>query len=115
MLCAGLMAIFLYAQSPPAGDEDKDEPVYAIGGDVSPPKLVYKVDPSHVAGAGTVVIGLVVTSKGLPRDLRVIESMGKDLDNSAMQAVKQWKFEPARKKDQPVAVKVTVEIRFHDM
>ena len=114
LLCAGVLAV-LNAQSGPAGDDVKDEPVFTSGGDVSPPKLIYKVDPSRVAGTGTVLLELVVSSKGLPRDLRVIESVGKALDSSAIEAVKQWRFEPARKNDKPVAVRVTVEIRFHDV
>ena len=115
LLSATVVAVFLNAQSGPAGDDVKDEQVFTIGGDVSPPKLIYKVDPSRAAGTGTVLLELVVSSKGLPRDLRVIESIGKELDNSAIEAVKQWRFEPARKNDKPVAVRVTVEIRFHDV
>jgi outer membrane biosynthesis protein TonB len=37
------------------------------------------------------------------------------LDQACIEAVKQWKFEPAKKQDKPVAVKVAAEIRFHDM
>jgi protein TonB len=114
LLCASVLVVFLNAQSGPAGDDGKDEQIYTIGGDVSPPKLIYKVDPK-VAGTGTVLLELVVSSKGLTRDLRVIESVGKELDRSAMEAVKQWRFEPGRKSDKPVAVRVTVEIRFHDV
>ena len=115
LLCASVLVMSLNAQSGPAGDDGKDEQVFTIGGDVSPPKLIYKVDPSRVAGTGTVLLELVVSSKGLPRDLRVIESVGKELDSSAIEAVKQWRFEPGRKSDKPVAVRVTVEIRFHDV
>ena len=115
LLCASVLVVSLNGQSGSAGDESKDEQVFTIGGDVSPPKLIYKVDPSHVPGTGTVLLELVVSSKGLPRDLRVIESVGKELDSSAIEAVKQWRFEPARKNDKPVAVRVTVEIRFHDV
>ena len=114
LLCASVL-VSLNGQTGSAGDESKDEQVFTIGGDVSPPKLTYKVDPSHVPGTGTVLLELVVSSKGLPRDLRVIESVGKALDSSAIEAVKQWRFEPGRKGDKPVAVRVMVEIRFHDV
>jgi outer membrane biosynthesis protein TonB len=30
-------------------------------------------------------------------------------------AVKQWRFEPGTKEGKPVAVKISVEIRFHDL
>jgi TonB family protein len=45
----------------------------------------------------------------------VVKSLDKDIDQSAVEAVKQWHFDPAKKGDQPVAVKITVEIRFHSM
>jgi len=32
-----------------------------------------------------------------------------------MEAVKQWRFEPARKEGKPVAVGVTIEVVFHPM
>jgi len=37
------------------------------------------------------------------------------VDQSAIDAVQEWRFDPARKDDKPVAVKIAVEIRFHDM
>ena len=100
---------------------DPDEEVFRIGGDVAPPTLVHRVDPVRPNGAnagradGTVVMALVVSSKGIPHDIQIRESLEKDLDQSAIDAVQQWRFEPAKKKDKPVAVRVTVEIRFHDM
>lgn len=114
LVCAAILAVAVHA-------EDPSEEVYPIGGDVKPPRLVHEVDPVRPSGAnagraeGVVVIALVVSSKGIPRDVQVRQSLEKDLDQSAVQAVQQWRFEPAKKKDQPVAVRVTVEIRFHDM
>jgi protein TonB len=65
--------------------------------------------------AGTVLIGLVVSSRGLPHDVRVVQSLQKELDQSAITAVQQWRFEPARKASGAVAVRVTIEIRFQDL
>jgi TonB family protein len=39
----------------------------------------------------------------------------KDVDQNALDAVREWRFEPARKGDKPVAVRLTIEIRFHDV
>jgi len=64
---------------------------------------------------GSVTIGLVVSSKGLPRDLRVLKGLDKDVDQSAVDAVEQWRFAPAQKDDKPVAVRINVEIEFHSM
>lgn len=64
---------------------------------------------------GTVTIGLVVTSKGEPKNLRVIKGLDKDVDQSAVDAVEQWRFAPAKKDDKPVAVRISLEIAFHSM
>jgi len=42
-----------------------------------------------------------------------VRSIDKEIDASAVEAVQQWRFEPARRDVKPVAVRVTVEIRFH--
>ena len=83
--------------------------------------MIHQVTPNSDSGAGgfrvsgAVLIGLVVSSQGLPRDVHVVRSLDKDLDRNAVDAVQQWRFEPARKGGNPVAVRVTVEIRFQDL
>jgi TonB family protein len=95
------------------------EPVYELGHGVVAPRVTHQVAPEHPARgfriSGTVLIGLIVTSKGEPDDVHVIRSLEKDVDQSAVDAVKQWRFDPATKDSKPVAVKISVEIRFHDM
>jgi protein TonB len=90
-----------------------------VGAGVSQPRVVRQVQPEHPARgfriSGTVLIGLVVGSNGEPRDVHVVKSLEKEIDQSAVEAVQKWRFEPAKKDGKPVAVKVSVEIRFHDM
>ncbi len=90
-----------------------------MGPGVTPPRVVRQVQPEHPTKgfriSGTVGIGLIVSSAGEPKDVHVVKSLEKDVDQSAVDAVQKWRFEPARKDGQPVAVKVSVEIRFHDM
>jgi TonB family protein len=59
-----------------------------------------------------VVLWLIVGPDGRPRDLRVSRSLGMGLDERALQAVRQWKFEPALKDGHPVAVQMNVEVSF---
>ena len=100
---------------------DVDEPVFDLGPGITPPRVIHQVSPNFDSTArgfriaGTVLIGLVVSSRGLPRDVRVVRSLQKELDQSAVAAVQQWRFEPARKASGPVAVRITVEIRFQDL
>ena len=58
------------------------------------------------------VLWVVVGPDGRPHDMRVQRSLGMGLDEKAMEAVRQWKFEPARKDGQPVAVQINVEVNF---
>ena len=101
--------------------EDKDEPVFDLGDGITPPKVTHQVSPKPDSGAqgfrvsGVVLIGLVVSSHGLPVNVHIVRSVDNDIDQSAMEAVRQWRFEPARKGDKPVAVRLTIEIRFHDV
>lgn len=92
--------------------------VFQIGGGVSAPRPLYTPDPEYSEEArrakhqGTVVLWLIVGPDGRPRDLRVLRSLGLGLDEKAVEAVRQWKFEPARKSGTPVAVRINVEVEF---
>lgn len=91
---------------------------YRVGGGVSAPKVVYDPDPEYSEEArkakfqGTVVLWLVVSPDGHPQQIRVTRSLGMGLDEKAMEAVRQWRFEPAKKDGQPVPVMINVEVNF---
>lgn len=97
-----------------------DEPVYDLGPGVTAPRVIKQVNPHYstergVRAVGSVIIALVVSSKGLPRNPRVVKGIEKDLDQSAVEAVKEWRFAPAQKDGKAVAVRVSVQIEFHEM
>jgi TonB family protein len=89
-----------------------------VGGGVSAPRPIYDPDPEYSEQArqakyqGAVLLWVVVGPDGRPRDIRVQRSLGMGLDEKAIEAVKQWRFEPARKDGQPVAVQVNIEVNF---
>jgi periplasmic protein TonB len=92
--------------------------VFRVGGGVSAPRPVFTPDPEYSEEArkakyqGTCVLWLVVGPDGKTRDIRVGRTLGLGLDEKAIEAVKQWKFEPAMKDGKPVAVQVNVEVTF---
>jgi periplasmic protein TonB len=92
--------------------------VFHVGGGVSAPKLIYQPDPEYSEEArkakfqGTCVLWVVVGPDGKPRDIRVARTLGLGLDEKALEAVKSWRFEPARKDGKPVAVSINVEVDF---
>ena len=88
------------------------------GGPVTPPVVTFHPDPSYEEQAkkakyqGTSVLRMVVAEDGSVRDLQILTPLGLGLDEKAVDAVKTWKFEPARRGDQPVAVIIAVEVDF---
>jgi protein TonB len=54
-----------------------------------------------------------VGADGVPRNVRVLSSLGMGLDEKAVEAVQNWKFEPAMKDGKPVAVELAIEVDFH--
>ena len=93
--------------------------VYKVGGGISAPQAVSAPDPDYTEEArrakrqGTCVLWLIVDSSGRPRDIRVVRGLGFGLDAKALEAVKQWKFQPALKDGKPVDVQISVNIDFH--
>ena len=62
---------------------------------------------------GTVGLELVVRANGLPSNIRVVRSLDPNgLDEEAIIAAGQWRFEPGRLNGQPVDVLVTLLIDF---
>ena len=58
------------------------------------------------------MLWLVVDADGLPQKIRVQRSLGMGLDEVAVNAVKQWRFQPAKKDGKPVQVMINVEVNF---
>ncbi len=92
--------------------------VFRVGGGVSAPRILEQPDPEYSEEArkakyqGTVVLWLIVGADGKPRDIKVARSLGMGLDQKAVEAVRKWVFEPAKKDNQPVAVQINVEVNF---
>ena len=54
-----------------------------------------------------------ITAQGRVEDVQVERSAGhSDLDQSALEAVRRWRFEPARRGGEPVAVWVIIPVEF---
>jgi protein TonB len=92
--------------------------VFKVGGGVSAPKVIDAPDPDYSEEArkakyqGTCILWLIVGPDGRPRDLKVARTLGMGLDQKAIEAVRKWRFEPAKMNGQPVAVQINVEVNF---
>lgn len=100
-------------------ETDTERNVFRIGGGVSPPKVISQSAAQFSEPArkdrfqGVVLVGLVVDEQGLPTHIHILRPLGYGLDAKAVQAVESWRFHPAEKKGQPVAVAIDVEVDFH--
>jgi TonB family protein len=92
--------------------------VFKVGGGISAPQAVSTPDPEYTEEArraktqGTCILWLIVDAEGHPRDIRIVRGLGFGLDTKAIEAVKQWRFEPALKDGKPVNVQISVEVGF---
>ena len=93
--------------------------VFRIGGGVTPPTILFKVDPKYSEEArkaryqGTVVLEAIVRKDGTVDILRVVRSLGFGLDENAVQALKKWKFRPGMRNGLPVDVALNIEVNFN--
>jgi periplasmic protein TonB len=88
-----------------------------LGPGIEPPVKIKDVKPIYPQEAlasrlrGTVVIEATIGIDGKVHDARVVRSIA-GLDQAALDAVRQWVFEPARLNGVPVAVIMSVPVAF---
>jgi TonB family protein len=89
-----------------------------IGPGVSPPQIIHRVEPRYPFNASAanpddaVVLDAVILEDGTPKIVRVIQSRDWELDEIAINALKQWKFSPATIDGQPVKVRMNIAVHF---
>jgi len=82
------------------------------------PKLVVKREPEYTPEAralkveGRVVLQVTIDVDGSARDIKLQKGLGYGLDETAVSALSQWKFEPGTRGGVPVKVVATIEVSF---
>jgi TonB family protein len=85
---------------------------------ISPPKATYAPEPQFTEAAralnfqGRLSVALVVYKDGRPGNFRIVQPLGAGLDARAIQEEQNWRFRPAKKNGEPVAVDIVVETDF---
>lgn len=101
-------------ESPPDGRGG----ALALSGNIDPPVKIFSPQPLYTEEArragiqGIVILEAVVDEDGSVRNVKVLKGLPMGLDESAVEAVMNWKYEPAKMKGRPVPVYFTFTISF---
>jgi TonB family protein len=90
------------------------------GKDITLPKPIHEVKPRYTPGAmqariqGNITLEATVLASGLVGDVKVVRSLDTvhGLDQEALKAMKEWRFDAGTKGGKPVPVAVEVEMTF---
>ncbi len=91
--------------------------VLKVGGVIKAPKRLVNVSPRYPDDAlqakvqGAVVLDVVVDADGVPTDVQVSKGVPM-LDAAAIEAVRQWRYEPTLMNGAPVPIAMTVTVNF---
>jgi TonB family protein len=83
-----------------------------------PARIVKKVSPQYPQGArenqieGTVAVDALIGTDGVPRINKVVATPSLDLGKSAVEAIKDWRYEPATCAGKAVAVETVMTARY---
>jgi protein TonB len=93
-------------------------PVVRVGGNIKAPKTLHRVPPvypilaknAHITGI--VIVEAQVDDHGIVREVRVLKSAPL-LDEAAVEAVKQWRYQPLLLNGQPSAFLLVITVNFN--
>ena len=101
------------------GSVIQDGAIIDYGGPTIPPKLIFGPEPAYPKFAkrdkieGKVIVTTVIGTNGRVSEAHILKSLRQDLDQSALETIKTWRFDPATACDKKVAVNLDVEVNFH--
>jgi len=106
------------ASAPPTPEPTREGDLVPLGPDVKPPVKVAGDFAAYPKAArrgrleGAVTVDMIVSERGEPTDVRVVESAGEILDAAVVDAVRRWRYTPAEKDGVKVRVHWTVRQQF---
>ncbi len=83
-----------------------------------PPVLIQKCSARYTEEAraakleGIVLVSVEISTEGRAEQVKVVRSLGKGLDEKAVEGVRQWRFKPALEDGKPVVKPATIEVAF---
>lgn len=112
-------AIVTTANTPGRNNSAPGEPKpIRVGGELEQGNLITKVQPLYPAAAksarvqGQVVLDAVISAEGIPEDVQVVSSPSDDLSQSALEAVRQWRYRPVWLNGNPVEIETEIVVNY---
>src|SRR5713226_3031150 len=102
---------------PPAPVAPQPPPTVRVGGQIVWPRLISSVPPEYPSLArarrltGDVLLDVLIDAAGKVSDMKVLSGPVL-LRDAAMDALRQWRYEPARLNGQPTPIHMQVTIKF---
>lgn len=102
----------------PEGPPPEPSGPMQVGGDVQAPVRIHYIEPRYPEVArkarlqGVVIVQAIVNTSGEVENVRVLRGLGMGLDQAAVDAVKQWRFQPATLHGRPVPVYYNLTVNF---
>ena len=103
---------------PDAPPEPEPEGPIRVGGQIKEPKTLRKIPPTYPEIArkarieGVVILEATIDKQGNVENVKVLRGLPMGLTEAAVEAVKQWKYEPSTLNGKPVEVLMTVTVTF---
>ncbi len=91
---------------------------FQVGGDVSAPLKISAPSPQYTEQArqariqGVVIVQAIIDCAGFVTDINVLKELPMGLTEAAVEAISQWRFEPARLNGSPVSVYYNLTVNF---
>jgi protein TonB len=116
-VAGGIVGGLAAAPPPPPPPPPAPQTPVHVGGEIQPPKLLRRVEPTYPDIAvnarveGTVILEAIIDHDGAVQSVKVLRSVSL-LDKAAVAAVEQWRYSPTILNGKPVPVILTVVISF---
>jgi TonB family protein len=90
--------------------------VFRVGGDVSAPVLVDRVQPKYPKRSGVehelgvLMVQVVIGRDGFIRELQVLKGPSNAYSRAAIEAIRRWRYKPAMRRGEPVDVELVITV-----
>lgn len=118
-LPTGVRAIKVAGMAAAATEPPAAEPaIFALDATMTRPEAISQPNPVYTDAArrarveGAVTLQAIIDKEGNVIQVRVLKPLPFGLDKAALQAVRKWKFKPATRDGQPIAVYYDLTVNF---